>query len=162
MENLVCPSVAERIYGLSLIWQEANYNFAFFDRVPDLDWDAAYREFIPKVIAAEDIFSYYNLHERFIALLNDGHTWVLMHKDLTQQLDQPKLSLMNINGSPIVTNVSQAIGHSVPIGSQLLEINGIAAEEYLLTYVLPVVGETTPHCRRDRATARLLLVREKH
>ena len=76
---------------------------------------------------------------------------------LIQQLDRPKLSLMNISGAPIVTNVSQAIGRRVPIGSQLLEINGIAAEEYLLTYVLPVIGETTPYCRRDRATARLLL-----
>ena len=33
MENLVYLSVAERLYGLSLIWKEANYNFAFFDRV---------------------------------------------------------------------------------------------------------------------------------
>ena len=82
IKNLVCPSAAERIYGLLLIWQEANYNFAYFDRVPDLDWDAAYREYIPRVLAAEDIFSYYDLLERFIALLNDGHTWLLMNKDI--------------------------------------------------------------------------------
>jgi len=42
MKNSVCLSVAERLYGLSLIWQEANYNFAFFDRVPNLDWDASH------------------------------------------------------------------------------------------------------------------------
>ena len=41
----------EKLYGLSLFWQEANYNFAFFDQVPDLDWDAAYREFIPRVLS---------------------------------------------------------------------------------------------------------------
>jgi carboxyl-terminal processing protease len=41
MNNSIPLSAAERSYGLSLIWQEANYNFAFFDRVPDLDWDAA-------------------------------------------------------------------------------------------------------------------------
>ena len=67
MENLVCLTVEERLYGLSLIWQEANYNFAFFDRVPDLDWEASYKEYIPQVIAADDIFTYYDLLARFTA-----------------------------------------------------------------------------------------------
>ncbi len=160
MENLICPPAEERLYGLSLIWQEANYNFAFFDRVPDLDWDACYREYIPRVLAAEDIFSYYDLLERFIALLNDGHTLVMPPKALHQRLDRPRLALMNIGGAPVVTNISQSIGRRVPIGSQLYAIDGIRAEEYLSVVVLPVVCETTPHRRRDHATARLLLGRQ--
>ena len=38
-ETAVPPELsdAEKLYGLSLLWQEANYNFAFFDQVPDLD-----------------------------------------------------------------------------------------------------------------------------
>ncbi|MBE0698036.1 MAG: hypothetical protein IH586_14025 [Anaerolineaceae bacterium] len=157
MENLVCPPVAERLFGLSLIWQEANYNFAYFDRVPHLDWDASYREFIPRISAAEDIFSYYDLLERFIAQLSDGHTLVVPPRDLHQHLDRPKLALMNIGGAPVVTNVSKTIGRSVPVGSQLYAIDGIRAEDYLAAVVLPVVCETTPHRRRDHATARLLL-----
>jgi C-terminal processing protease CtpA/Prc len=157
MENLPCLSAAERLYGLSLIWQEANYNFAFFDRVPGLDWEASYRDYIPSVLAAEDIFSYYALLERFIALLNDGHTFLVPPKALLQRLDRPKLALMNIGGAPVVTNVSQSIGRRVPIGSQLCAIDGIRAEEYLSSVVLPVVCETTPHRRKDHAMARLLL-----
>lgn len=157
MENLECPTVAERLYGLSLIWQEANYNFAFFDRVPDLDWDASYRDFIPQVIAAEDLFTYYDLLERFTAQLHDGHTVVLPPRPLHLSLDRPKLALMNIGGAPVVTNASRSIGQSVPIGAELVEIDGMAAEEYLAAYVLPVVCETTPHRRRDHAVARLLL-----
>jgi hypothetical protein len=41
-------SVAEKVYGLSLFWKEVSYNFAYFDQVPDLDWDSAYQEFIPQ------------------------------------------------------------------------------------------------------------------
>ena len=41
-------SVAERIFGLSQIWASAHYNFAFFDRIPDLDWDAAYLDSLPR------------------------------------------------------------------------------------------------------------------
>ena len=29
-------SDAEKLYGLSLLWSEAKYNFAFFDQVPEL------------------------------------------------------------------------------------------------------------------------------
>ena len=157
MRNWVDLSVEERLYGLSLIWQEANYNFAFFDRVPDLDWDAAYREYIPRVIAAEDLWAYYELLARFTALLQDGHTLVLAPRSLHLSLDRPKLMLMNIGNAPIVTNASCTIGSRVPIGSELLEIDGMGANEYLSARVLPAVCETTPHRLLDHATARLLL-----
>jgi carboxyl-terminal processing protease len=153
-------SVTQRLYGLSLIWQEANYNFAFFDRVPDLDWDARYREYIPRVISAEDLFAYYELLSRFTALLQDGHTVVIPPKSLYHSLDRPKLMLRNVGGAPIVTNASCTIGSSVPIGSELLEVDGVAAEEYLFARVVPVVCETTHHRRLDHATARLLLGRQ--
>jgi hypothetical protein len=43
---------ADRLAGLSLLWSEARYNFANFDLVPNLDWDAHYRATIPLVLAA--------------------------------------------------------------------------------------------------------------
>jgi carboxyl-terminal processing protease len=159
MENLVCPPLAERLYGLSLIWQEANYNFAYFDHLPELDWGAAYREYLPRVMAAEDLYTYYDLLERFAALLQDGHSGVIPPKTLFESLDRPKLTLMNIENQAVVTNASLAIGRRAPIGSTLLGIDGRQAEEYLATTVLPVVCETTPHRRRDHAVARLLLGR---
>ena len=157
MKNLVCPPVAERLFGLSLLWQEANYNFAFFDRVPDLDWGAAYREFIPRVIAADDLFTYYDLLARFAALLKDGHTGVIPPESVYRSLDRPKLTLMNIGNYPVVTNASQTIGSRIPIGSVLLAVDGMPAEEYLLACVVPVIGENAPHRRRDRAVAQMLL-----
>jgi carboxyl-terminal processing protease len=156
MENLECPPVTERLYGLSLLWQEANYNFTFFDRVPDLDWDAAYREFIPRVIEAGDLFTYYDLLERFVALLKDGHSGVIPPKSVYMGLDRPKLTLRNIENAPVVTNASQVIGSRAPIGSRLLEIDGIPAEEYLSTNVIPLVWDNAPHRRRDRAISLLL------
>jgi len=157
MENQENLSAVDRLYGLSLIWREAKYNFAFFYRVPDLDWDAAYREFIPQVISAEDLFTYYDLLSRFTALLKDGHTLVLSPKSLYLSLDRPKLMLMNVQGMPVVTNASDDIGSRVPVGSQLLEIDGIDAREYLSMHIAPAVCETTRHRLLDQATARLLL-----
>jgi len=157
MKNLDCPSLSERLYGLSLIWQEANYNFAFFERVPELDWEAAYQDFILEVIVADDLFTYYDILERFSALLKDGHTGVFPPKSVYLSLDRPKLTLMNIGNDPVVTNASQVIGSRVSIGSLLLEIDGMPVEKYLSDNVIPVIGENTPHRQRDRAIALLLL-----
>ena len=80
MVNSVDPeqvSTTERIYGLSLIWQETSRNFPFFDRLPRLDWDSSYRQYIPQVVSAEDLSAYYDLLARFAALLQDDHTAVL-------------------------------------------------------------------------------------
>ena len=49
-ENL---SEDEKIAGLSRFWMEAKYNFAFFARIPDVDWDARYFTYLPKVRATD-------------------------------------------------------------------------------------------------------------
>ena len=56
-----------------------------------------------------------------------------------------------------MTNASHTIVCRVPIGSELLEIDGMDAEEYLSTFVFPVICENTPHRLRDQAVARILL-----
>ena len=42
-----------RIYDLSLLWKQAAAIFPCFDLHP-LDWDAAYRDYLPKVLSAGD------------------------------------------------------------------------------------------------------------
>jgi len=54
------------------IWSEAKYNFPWFDKRPGLDWDAKVQEYIPRVIAAQDIESYYRVLTEFAVLLQDG------------------------------------------------------------------------------------------
>lgn len=69
-ENL---AVEDKLAGLSLLWSEAKYNFANFDLVPELDWDAEYRAMIPRVMASENTYEYYRLLQAFVAKLEDGH-----------------------------------------------------------------------------------------
>jgi carboxyl-terminal processing protease len=157
MKNSMGLSAEERLYGLSFIWQEANYNFAYFDRVPDLDWEAAYRETIPRVLAAEDVFSYYEVLGRFVALLKDGHTVVVPPRSVYLTLDRPKIRLMNIQKRVIVTNASQSTAQKVPIGSELLAIEDIPVNEYLAERVKPNISETTEQRLLDHAISRLLL-----
>ncbi len=67
----------ERIYTLSYLWKEAEYNFAFWEKRRDIDWDREYKKFLPLVINAKSDLEYYLLLMRFYALLRDGHTSVM-------------------------------------------------------------------------------------
>ena len=51
-------SLDDKIYGLSLIWKEAEYNFPFWKRLTNLDWDNAYRESLIKIIETKTIREY--------------------------------------------------------------------------------------------------------
>ena len=76
------------LYGLSLIWKEAEYNFPFWKRLKGLDWDKAYREALPKVTAASDMREYYLELSRFISLLRDGHTDLQFPHEVIQDAGQ--------------------------------------------------------------------------
>ena len=71
-------SVEQRIMGLMTVWSEAKYNFPWFDKLPDLNLDAAAEAFLPRVVAARDTIEYYRLLMEFAVLLRDGHTAVLL------------------------------------------------------------------------------------
>jgi hypothetical protein len=102
-------SDAEKLYGLALLWQEANYNFAFFDQVPDLDWDDTYQEFIPQVLASESTYDYYRVLRRFLALLEDGHTGVSYPEGLGNRESYPWILVRNIEDRALVVNVGRGL-----------------------------------------------------
>jgi hypothetical protein len=133
---------AEKLYGLSLIWKEADYNFPLFANVPELDWDSAYRAFVPQVLEAETTVEYYQVLIRFAALLQDGHTQVLMPSWVFQQhvFDQPKILVTPAEGRPIVWNVEEPLASRIPVGSEILAVDGTPAEEYLEREVYPLMG----------------------
>jgi carboxyl-terminal processing protease len=60
--------LVDRVYWLSKLWQEVNYNFAYFDQVPDLDFDAHYRSYIPRVLEARSDFEYCSASSRVWAM----------------------------------------------------------------------------------------------
>ena len=66
---------------------------AFFDQVPDLDWDSAYQAFIPRVLAAPTTWDYYRELQRFAALPERPdvvlvHRHSLAHGGNVPQLEQ--------------------------------------------------------------------------
>ena len=136
-------STEEKLYGLSLIWKEASYNFAYFERVPDLKWDEMYQKFIPKVMAAGTTVEYYNLLMQFCAQLHDGHTRIFPPEECRDYYDKPNVLVLNIHRQAIITAVGESLKHDIPVGSRVIEVDGIAADEYLRTGLFPRICAST-------------------
>ena len=100
-----------KIYELSLIWREAEYNFAFWEWLAgSLDWDKAYREAIPAVLQTKNTYEYYLELKKFVSLLRDGHTSVWFPKEIDDSPDYTsKLPIRTqlIGGERVITNVKR-------------------------------------------------------
>jgi C-terminal processing protease CtpA/Prc len=152
-------SDADKIYGLSRIWQEANYNFAFFDLVPSLDWEQAYKDYIPSVMASKSTEEYYLVLQKFCALLKDGHTIVVPPLQVKESLnlDVPEIELINPGKKIFVINMNKDLKESIPRGSEILQINHIPLEEYLNSEIFPYISSSTEHYLWEKGTERLLI-----
>lgn len=140
---------AERLHGLSLIWREAAYNFPYFEHVPELDWDSAYRAAIPRVLGAASTLEYYRELQRFMALLEDGHSRVHLPDSIVQRrpFSSPWVDLEAVGGRAMVVNVAVELADSLPVGSEIVAVEGMAVEDYIEGRVLPWVFASAPHAR---------------
>jgi C-terminal processing protease CtpA/Prc len=152
---------AKKIYGLSRFWQEANYNYAYFANVPNLNWDSAYQAFIPQVLAAKTNYEYYRLLQKFCALLKDGHTNVyfpdyITSKRARRSFGDIKLELRNISGKAIVTNTAAPTKDIIPIGSEITEVNGMPIATFTEQYVRPYISQSASYMIDDYCVDYLL------
>jgi C-terminal processing protease CtpA/Prc len=142
-------SVTEKVYGLSLFWKEVSYNFAYFDQIPDLDWDSAYQEFIPRVIATESTYDYYRELQRFCALLTDGHTTIYFPPSVNAILSYPKLLLAEYDHRMYVRNVDSNLATKIPIGSEITMIDGKPTVDFVKNDVMPYISASAEHVLWD-------------
>lgn len=141
-ENL---PVEDKLAGLSLLWSEAKYNFANFDLVPELDWDAEYRAMIPRVMASENTYEYYRLLQAFVAKLEDGHANVYFPNVSEIQSDLSHVPAINyqwIEERLILDYIAgeefEAAG--ITRGDEIIAVNGQPIQEYADTERRPYVS----------------------
>ncbi|GAA6153609.1 S41 family peptidase [Pseudoteredinibacter isoporae] len=153
-ENL---SDEDKLYGLSLFWKEASYNFAFFDQVPGLDFDNAYKHSISRVLATQSTYDYYRELMRLNAMLRDGHTNIYLPEGLSEKhIDWPAVELTEANRKAVVTSVDKRLQYLVPLGSTVVSVDGIAVDHYLKTTMMPYIASSTDHILWNDAVRRVL------
>lgn len=135
----------EKIAGLSKFWSEVKYNFANFDLVPDLDWDALYLAYLPKVRQTKSTREYYSVLQEMCARLKDGHTNVLNPREVTVALLQPALRTGLVENKVLVTAVhdERLQKDGIKPGQEVLAVNGIPVKLYAEQRVMPYQSAST-------------------
>ncbi|HET7433322.1 MAG TPA: S41 family peptidase [Thermoanaerobaculia bacterium] len=146
----------ERVAGLSRLWAEAKFNFAYFDHIPDVDWDALYVSYLPRVRAVASTTEYYKVLLQFYAQLKDGHTGVTPPVEVRRQLfGEPALRVADIEGHYVVSAVyDPALG--ITKGTELVAIDGIPARQYAAERIAPWQTASTPQDLAARTVGALL------
>lgn len=130
----------QKIWGLMTVWSEAKFNFPFFAQRPGLNWDEKVREYLPRVIAAPDMDSYYDILCEFAALLKDGHTAVNRPGGfLDPGSDWPPLEVQVVGGKYVVARCDETAElkkNKIYPGLEIVSIEGVPADSYFQAHVL--------------------------
>jgi carboxyl-terminal processing protease len=142
-------SDADKQAGLALLWAQARYSFANFWHVPTLDWNLAYRDYIPQVAATKSTAEYYRVLQRFYALLQDGHTGVWVPKELDEA--RAPLATALIDGHILILG-SRDNGdiQGLRPGDEIVSINGTPAIAWATANVVPYITASSPQDLANR------------
>jgi hypothetical protein len=150
-------SMTDKIYGLSKLWMEVNYNFVYLENFGKEKWDSAYYADIPIVIKTENDYQYYRELQKFYALLKDGHTNVFMPLDEgNSNFGDYRIALFNNQNRAIVGAVNFSKKDEIPIGSEIIEVNGKPTSDYIKENVAPYISASTSYILEDLSIERLL------
>jgi C-terminal processing protease CtpA/Prc len=155
----------EKVAGLSKFWSEARFNFPFFSRLPDLDWDREYMDYLPQVRSAQTTADYYRVMMRFAALLHDGHTNVYPPEDLYFDtfIASPPLRTQLVEDKVLVKKVFDPAleAQGVHVGSEIVSVDGKPVREYAESAVAPYASSSTTQDRNVRIYGYQLLAGPK-
>jgi len=151
-------SNSEKIYGLSKFWQEVNYNFVYLDKIDRKKWEQDYIDLIAKVQKSENDYEYFRLLQKFCATLKDGHTNVHFPDTINQNLYNTyfgdyRLFMTNIDDRAIVTRTNLSKKDEIPIGTEVIQVNGIDTDTYLQNEIIPYISSSTDFILKDWAVA---------
>lgn len=146
-------TASDKMYGLSKFWQEVNYNFVYLDRVNKASWDSAYRSTLQSALNTANDYGYYRHLQRLCAFLKDGHTNVYLPPSLdslvmTTMFGDYRLFLQNIDGKAVVARVNAGKIEQLPVGSEIVEVNGKPVSEFVRENVTPLFPhQPITYCR---------------
>lgn len=154
-------SKADKVYGLSKYWNEVNFNFAYLNKVDKKKWESDYRSLIEKVQETKNDYEYYLLLQKFAVSLKDGHTNIFLPTSfnkfmLNAEFGDYKFTLRNIEGKAVITEVNKSKRKEIPLGTEIIEVNGLSTKEYLTKEVNPIIAHSTEDFRDAFAVRQML------
>ena len=121
-------TMTDRIADLSSLWKQASILFPYFDR-GNIDWDNAYREYLPKIMDAKTDRDFHLLLAEFMNLLGDGHTDSLFPRELQDETGYLPFTLKYIYDAYYIDASIPAYDEFV--SAQVLSVNGVSFTELI-------------------------------
>ncbi|MFT3823059.1 MAG: S41 family peptidase [Chitinophagaceae bacterium] len=152
-------SAADKVYGLSKFWMEVNYNFIYLDKVDRAMWDSTYKAMIETVQKTPNDYVYYRELQKFCALLKDGHTNVYFPQGIEQMntmFGDYRFFIENIDNKAIIVRTNLSKKDEIPVGSEVIEVNGKPTPKYIKEDVAPYIASSTDYVLQDWSISRLL------
>ncbi len=125
----------QKVWGLMQVWGTVKYNFAYFERLPSLDWNTAVRAAIPRVLDAPDQEEYYRRLGELTALLHDGHTLVVSPSLRDEAFDNPPLEFQVVEDRIVLVragDTEEIRAQRVRPGMELVSVgDGVPVRQWL-------------------------------
>lgn len=126
----------DRVYILSTVWRNVRDNFAFPQHFEQVNPDSLYKVFLPQVMNAESGEDFSYLMTEFLAKFGDGHTRFFAD---TPTATVP-IQFIGIDNKVYVKNIEKQFAKKIPIGSQLIKIDGMPVADFLQSNIFPYVA----------------------
>jgi C-terminal processing protease CtpA/Prc len=143
----------QRIAGLSKLWAEVKYNFIYTETLKELDWDAVFHKFLPRVKAATNTLEYYKILMEMGAMLKDGHTGVYPPETLYETgFTVPPFRTRLIEGKVIIIDVvnESLRKQGVLPGVEITRVNQEPVKEWAFKNTAPYSSASTPQDLESR------------
>lgn len=138
--NTLTPE--QKAYELSMAWKELSYNFANMEHCQGLNMDSLYAAYIPKIQRTKDDFEHYLTMQEFLAHFHNSHTYCMMPQQLFPSLAMIRLQTECRDGRIYIRNISSQYADKVPVGDEIVRINGMPAVEWFTQNVVPLLSCT--------------------
>lgn len=131
----------EKVIAVSNLWSSAKDFYAYWNDVPELDWDKEYETALTEAVGAKDNYAFYLALERFGAKLQDGHFTVLNNRQqgLDVGIGQLPFTVCYVDGHYFV-ETKRMSELEVVERSEIMSIDGIETQKYLEDHMGPLVG----------------------
>ena len=155
--QLVCPvelPETQRLAGFARFWSEVKFNFPFFDKVPEVNWDQILIDYLPKVQQAKTDVEYYRVLMRCVALLKDNHTSVW--GSTGEAPCRPPIEIRAVEGKTVVVQVypadnvrspelkAELLAAGMKPGDEITHIDGRPVPQILAEDIYPYIAASTP------------------
>ncbi|MFB3896819.1 MAG: S41 family peptidase [bacterium] len=147
-------SARDRITGFMYLWSEVKYNFANFDLVSTLNWERMKDRYLPLVETAQSDDEYYQLLQKLLAELHDGHTSLLWSAGV-----RPPIRIKDVEGKAVITDIAETdeLNNSgLKKGMEIILVDGKPVKDIIEQDRYPYISASTPQSRDLVAYSRLL------